>query len=75
VGGSKMTVPTIQEMQSDDVSFANIPLSQESYEKIKQHYIKNMKTQLNDKQVHELIKSGYSPKVNDVKRWGDYEKR
>jgi len=41
-----MTVPTIQEMQSDDVSFANIPLSQESYEKIKQHYIKNILRQI-----------------------------
>jgi len=66
-----MTVPTKREMESDAVSFENIPLSQESYEKIKQHYIKNMKTPLNDKEVHELIKSGYSPEVNETKRWQD----
>jgi len=56
-----MTVPTKQEMQSDYANFTNIPLSQKSFDKIKQYYSKNMKTPLNDNEVRELIKSGYDP--------------
>ena len=68
-------MPTIQEMQLSDVSFAKIPLSKTSYDKIKQHYIQNTNCPLNDNEVNELIKSGYSPEVNETKRWEDYEKR